>query len=125
MSTPSTTHPTSNYPVTLPRIEIHWCQQCRWMLRAAYYAQELFSTFGPSIGELALIPTTGGIFTINLLHIPQSSSSSSPTSQKPEKTIIWDRKSDSGFPETKILKQRIRDLIEPSKDLGHSDSKDK
>lgn len=29
------------------------------MLRATYYAQELFSTFGPTIGEIALIPATG------------------------------------------------------------------
>lgn len=31
---------------------------------AAYYGQELLSTFETSIGELSLIPTTGGIFTV-------------------------------------------------------------
>ena len=30
------------------------------MLRAAYFAQELLSTFGTTIGEVALIPATGG-----------------------------------------------------------------
>ena len=31
----------------------------KWMLRAAYFAQELMSTFGTSIGEVALVPSTG------------------------------------------------------------------
>lgn len=35
--------------------------------------------------------------------------------------LIWDRKAASGFPETKVLKQRIRDCIAPGKRLGHSD----
>jgi selenoprotein W-related protein len=38
-------------------------------------------------------------------------------------TQIWDRKADGGFPEAKILKQRVRDIVEPTKDLGHSDVK--
>lgn len=35
--------------------------------------------------------------------------------------LLWDRKAEGGFPETKVLKQRVRDHIEPKKDLGHSD----
>lgn len=35
--------------------------------------------------------------------------------------LLWDRKAEGGFPETKILKQRVRNHIEPGKDLGHSD----
>jgi hypothetical protein len=35
--------------------------------------------------------------------------------------LLWDRKTEGGFPETKVLKQRVRDLIDPKKDLGHSD----
>lgn len=37
------------------------------------------------------------------------------------KALIWDRKTEGGFPETKVLKQRVRDFIDPKKDLGHSD----
>lgn len=37
------------------------------------------------------------------------------------KILLWDRKTESGFPETKVLKQRVRDHIDPKKDLGHSD----
>lgn len=35
--------------------------------------------------------------------------------------LLWDRKAEGGFPETKVLKQKVRDHIEPKKDLGHSD----
>jgi predicted Rdx family selenoprotein len=37
------------------------------MLRAAYFGQELLSTFGAQIGEIALIPATGGLFTVDLV----------------------------------------------------------
>ena len=36
-------------------------------------------------------------------------------------TVIWERKADGGFPDAKTLKQRLRDQIEPEKDLGHND----
>jgi hypothetical protein len=34
---------------------------------------------------------------------------------------IWDRKAEAGFPETKVLKQRVRDCIAPGRGLGHAD----
>jgi len=34
---------------------------------------------------------------------------------------LWDRREDGGFPETKELKRRVRDVIEPGRDLGHVD----
>lgn len=34
---------------------------------------------------------------------------------------LWDRKSDGGFPETKELKRRVRDVISPDRNLGHVD----
>ena len=33
---------------------------------------------------------------------------------------VWDRTVDGGFPEAKELKQRVRDIVAPSMDLGHS-----
>src|SRR5712692_8730578 len=45
-----------------PRIEIEYCTQCRWLLRAAWMAQELLTTVHREIGEVALIPGTGGVF---------------------------------------------------------------
>jgi len=38
-----------------------------------------------------------------------------------QKAVIWDRKVDGGFPETKELKRRVRDVIQPGRDLGHVD----
>jgi selT/selW/selH-like putative selenoprotein len=106
-----------NAPVHLPRVAITFCTQCRWMLRAAYFAQELLSTFGGSLGEVALIPATGGLFTVHLTYKPVDEGIDAQTRE----VLLWDRKAEGGFPETKILKQRVRNHIEPGKDLGHSD----
>ncbi|MCB1475514.1 MAG: SelT/SelW/SelH family protein [Rhodobiaceae bacterium] len=88
-----------------PRVTIRYCTLCNWMLRAAWLGQELLSTFGPEIGEVALIPdTTGGVFVVAV-----------------DDRVIWDRKIEERFPEAKEIKQRLRDMIDPSRDLGHAD----
>ena len=94
------------------------------MLRAAYFGQELLSTFNTSIGEIALLPATGGIFTVNLTYDAAAVTAASGNDANAEirEVLIWDRKADGGFPEAKILKQRIRNHIEPDKNLGHSDT---
>jgi selenoprotein W-related protein len=89
-----------------PRIAITYCTQCQWLLRAAWMAQELLQTFGDDLGEAALIPGTGGIFTVDV-----------------DGELIWDRKEKQGFPDAKVLKQLVRDRIDPARDLGHSDRK--
>jgi selenoprotein W-related protein len=35
--------------------------------------------------------------------------------------VIWERKTDGGFPDVKQLKQRVRDHLDPDRDLGHLD----
>lgn len=87
-----------------PRIEVEYCTQCRWMLRAAWTAQELLTTFQDAAGEVALIPGTGGIFEVRV-----------------DGTPVWSRKEEGRFPEMKELKQRIRDRIAPEMNLGHSE----
>ncbi|GLR12001.1 hypothetical protein GCM10007907_07910 [Chitinimonas prasina] len=89
-----------------PRVEIHYCTQCRWLLRAAWLAQELLSTFEQELGEVALQPGTGGVFEI-----------------RANGHTVWERKADGGFPEAAELKQRVRDVIAPDKALGHSERK--
>ena len=89
-----------------PAIRITYCTQCQWLLRAAWMAQELLSTFGPDLGEVSLVPGTGGIFEITC-----------------NGALIWERKRDGGFPDAARLKQRVRDRIDPGRDLGHSDRK--
>ncbi|TPE54742.1 SelT/SelW/SelH family protein [Maribrevibacterium harenarium] len=87
-------------------VEIEYCTLCRWMLRAAWLAQELLTTFADDIKSVTLIPTEGGIFKVRVNGVE-----------------IWCRKKEDGFPEAKELKQRLRDEIDPDRDLGHSDRK--
>lgn len=89
-----------------PRIRITYCRQCNWMLRAAWMAQELLSTFPEELGEVTLVPGTGGIFEVEA-----------------DGVLIWERKRDGGFPDAKTLKQKIRDQLWPDRDLGHADRK--
>ncbi|KAF2225180.1 Rdx family-domain-containing protein [Elsinoe ampelina] len=104
----------------LPRVAITYCTQCRWMLRAAYFGQELLSTFSTAIGEVALIPATGGIFQVHLTYLSADGATEKQGAQA-QHVLLWDRKAEGGFPETKILKQRLRNYIEPERNLGHSD----
>ena len=94
----------------LPRVQIAYCTQCRWLLRAAWMAQELLTTFQTELGEVALAPGTGGVFEIWV------SVSSDTAGER-----IWSRAERAGFPDIKVLKQLVRDRIAPEKDLGHSD----
>lgn len=87
-----------------PRVEIEYCTGCRWLLRAAWTAQELLTTFESELGEVALAPGSGGVFRVTV-----------------DGETAWDRAAEGGFPEMKVLKQRVRDLVAPEKDLGHSD----
>jgi selenoprotein W-related protein len=89
--------------VAAPRLEINYCTQCRWLLRAAWYAQELLSTFEQELGEVALVPGTGGVFRIAL-----------------DGELLWDRK-ERGFPELPVLKRLVRDRVAPDRALGHTD----
>ncbi|KKA28153.1 hypothetical protein TD95_000968 [Thielaviopsis punctulata] len=125
MSADPTPPPTATLSTSAaaPRIVIQFCTQCKWMLRAAYFAQELLSTFSTALGEVALQPSTGGTFIVTIQHLlptDPSSSSSSSSATLVEKTL-WDRSVDGGFPETKELKRRVRDVIQPGRHLGHVD----
>jgi selenoprotein W-related protein len=73
-------------------------------LRAAWMAQELLTTFPSEIGELALLPGTGGVFEIRI-----------------SDNVVWSRAEKGRFPEMKELKQLVRDRIAPGRDLGHSE----
>jgi selenoprotein W-related protein len=87
-----------------PSLSITYCTQCNWLLRSAWMAQEVLSTFSLEMAEVTLIPGTGGIFEIHL-----------------DGELIWERKRDGGFPDVKQLKQMVRDRIDPERSLGHID----
>jgi len=48
-----------------PVIIIEYCPKCGWMLRAAYMAQELLTTFTSDIKSVTLVPSeTNGCYQI-------------------------------------------------------------
>lgn len=87
-----------------PSIQITYCTQCRWLLRAAWYAQELLTTFENELASVALCPGKGGVFQVSV-----------------DGDTVWSRQLEDRFPEAKELKQRVRDRIAPGRDLGHAD----
>ena len=86
-------------------LEIQYCRQCRWLLRAAWMLQEFLITFEAEIGQAALVPGTGGVFEVRV-----------------DGETIWSRKKRGRFPELKELKQLVRERVAPDKDLGHSET---
>jgi len=88
------------------KIEIKYCAKCRWLMRSTWMAQELLTTFEDDINELALLPGSGGIFEIIA-----------------NGKLVWSRKDMGGFPDIAQLKQGVRDVIAPDRDLGCIDRK--
>ena len=90
-----------------PTVIIEYCPKCNWLLRAAYMAQELLTTFTDELYGVTLHPSeTSGRYSISI-----------------NNEVIFDRKTQGRFPEIKELKQLIRDKVAPGKDLGHLDNK--
>jgi selenoprotein W-related protein len=87
-----------------PRVEIEYCTQCRWLLRAAWMAQELLVTFEQDLGGVTLVPGTGGVFNVSV-----------------SGSQIWSREAAGRFPDIKELKRLVRDAAVPGRDLGHTD----
>jgi selenoprotein W-related protein len=90
-----------------PLITIEYCPKCGWLLRSAWMAQELLTTFMEDLEAVTLKPSeTGGVFKIFI-----------------DSDLIFDRKEKGHFPDAKELKQLIRDIIDPNRNLGHIDGK--
>jgi selenoprotein W-related protein len=87
-----------------PRIEIEYCTQWRWLLRAAWMAQEILVTFEQDVSGVTLVPGTGGVFDIRV-----------------DDVLIWSRANEGRFPDIKELKRLVRDQAAPGRDLGHTD----
>jgi selenoprotein W-related protein len=100
--------PPAHQPRGTARVAVEYCTQCRWLLRAAWVAQELLQTFRTRLGEVALVPGTDGVFRVTL------DAGDGPV-------LLWDRKVDGGFPEIPDLKRRVRDAVAPDLSLGHTD----
>ena len=90
-----------------PTITIEYCPKCKWLLRAAYMAQELLTTFEDDLYGVTLQPSEiSGRYSVSV-----------------DGVKLFDRKEQGRFPEIKELKQLVRDKVNPDKDLGHSDNK--
>ncbi len=85
-------------------VEIEYCTQCHWLLRAGWVAQELLQTFGTDLDAVKLVPGSGGVFQVRV-----------------EDELLWCRVRDGGFPDIRELKQAVRDRVAPGRDLGHTD----
>ena len=85
-------------------LTITYCTGCKWLLRSAWMAQELLTTFEDELDEVSLKPGSGGIFDVHA------------NGQR-----IWCRKEAGRFPDIKELKQLVRDRISPDRSLGHTD----
>ena len=75
--------------------------------RRAKYRVSVSARVAGEIKEVALAPQyapPGGEFVVTV-----------------DDAVIWDRRVDGGFPEIKVLKQRVRDVVDPDISLGHSD----
>ena len=87
-------------------ITIEYCPKCHWLLRAAYMAQEVLTTFADEVEAVTLKPSEiNGRFTI---HVDNKKKS--------------ERKEYGGFAEIKEIKQLVRDIAAPGKSLGHTDT---
>ena len=88
-----------------PSVKIYYCPACHWLPRSAWMAQELLHPFGEELADVALVPAKeNGRFEIQL-----------------GEESIWERKRDGGFPDIKILKQKVRNVVAPDRELGHID----
>lgn len=88
-------------------VTIRYCAQCRFILRATWMAQELLMTFQDELTRVSLEPSSGGIFDVLV-----------------NEELVYSRKVSGKFPESSELKQLVRDIIAPDRELGHSDKKE-
>lgn len=85
-------------------VTIRYCVDCRWLLRAQWYAGELLQTFEDALDGVTLVPGRGGMFRVEVAG-----------------RSVWNRKTDGGFPDVAELKRRVRDVVAPGMSLGHTD----
>jgi selenoprotein W-related protein len=88
--------------VTASRVEITYCTRCKFLLRAAWIAQELLTTFESELDEVALRPGSGGIFEVRLNGEPIASNADG-----------------AAIPDPAQVKRLLRDRIAPGRQIGH------
>lgn len=84
------------------RVQITYCTKCKFLLRASWMASELLTTFGEELGEVAIVPGSGGIFEVAL-----------------DGEVIATNRDGGAMPEPSAVKRVIRDTVSPGKKIGH------
>lgn len=85
-----------------PRIQITYCTKCKFLLRASWMAQELLTTFGAELGEVAIVPGSGGIFEVAL-----------------DGEVIASNRDGGAMADPSEVKRLVRDKVSPGKRIGH------
>jgi selenoprotein W-related protein len=88
--------------MTGPRVEITYCTRCKFLLRAAWLAQELLATFESELSEVALRPGSGGIFEVRL-----------------DGDVIASNANGGAMTDAGEVKRLLRDRIAPGRRIGH------
>jgi len=88
--------------LTGPRVEITYCTRCKFLLRAAWLAQELLTTFESELAEVALRPGPGGVFEVPM-----------------DGEVIASNADSGAMPDVAELKRLLRDRIAPGRPIGH------
>jgi selenoprotein W-related protein len=84
------------------RVEITYCTRCKFLLRAAWLAQELLTTFESDLDEVALRPGSGGIFEVRL-----------------NGEVIASNADGTPMPDPAQVKRLLRDRVAPGRQIGH------
>lgn len=77
-------------PDEKPRLEIEFCTKCRFQGRAFWMARELFDVVPEIVGEIALVPSSGGVFTVRY-----------------GGAIVWELATNGRFPEPKDIREAM------------------
>ena len=72
------------------RLEIEFCQVCKFGGRAFWLARELYDQRPDLADEIVLIPSSGGAFTVRY-----------------DGDVMWDYKAQAGFPDPKDIREAV------------------
>jgi selenoprotein W-related protein len=89
---------------TRPTVEIEYCTQCGFLLRAGWMAQEILRALEQEIGAVTLRPGGGGNFLLRL-----------------DGELLFSRRAQGRFPEAKEIKLLIGEAIGSEHRFGHSE----
>ena len=133
-SSPSSFSSSSTSSTTINHVMLEYCTNCKFLTRSIWMAQELLTTFNDApLSAVTLTPSRppapNGKFVVTLYQTTTTTTQDADimeddtsSDDKSSSLLLWDRQAQQGFPEVKELKQLVRDQIDPSRFLGHSDN---